>query len=88
MDPLDVVENATLKLVCQVLDAHPTVNSFSWYKGNSTTPVGMLSNLSISKVNKTDSGEYRCDGSNGIGQNGTDTVHVNVLCKYYIIDQH
>jgi hypothetical protein len=84
MHPLDVVKNATLKLVCQVLDANPTVNSFSWYKGSSTTPIGMLSNFSISKVIRTDSGEYRCEGSNGIGQNGTDTVYVNVLCKYQL----
>ena len=82
MDPLEVVENATLQLVCQFLDANPTVSSFSWYEGNSTTPIGLLPNFSISKVIRTDSGEYRCEGSNGIGQNGTDTVYVNVLCKY------
>ena len=81
MDPLDVVENVPLQLVCQVLDANPKVMSFSWYKGSSTTPIGMLSNFSISKVIRTDSGEYRCEGSNGIGQNGVDTVYVNVLCK-------
>ena len=84
MHPLEVVENATLILVCQVLDANPTVNSFSWYKRNSTTPIGLFSNFSISKVIRTDSGEYRCEGSNGIGQNGTDTVYVNVLCKYQL----
>jgi hypothetical protein len=82
MSPIDVVENATLQLACQVLDANPTVNSFSWYKGSYTTPIGMLSNFNISKVNRTDSGEYRCEGSNGIGQNGVDRVYVNVLCEY------
>ena len=46
----------------------------------------MLSNFSISKVNRTDSGEYRCERSNGIGQNGVDTVYVNVLCKYQSYD--
>ena len=84
MRPLDVVENVTLKLVCQVLEANPTVNSFSWYKGSSTTPIGLLSNFSISKVIRTDSGEYRCEGSNGISQNCVDTVYVNVLCKYQL----
>jgi hypothetical protein len=49
MHPLDVVKNATLKLVCQVLDANPTGNSFSWYKGNSTTPIGLLSNWILRK---------------------------------------
>ena len=86
MDPLDVVENVTLKLVCQFLDANTTVSSFSWYKGSSTTPIGMLSKFSISKVMWTDSGEYRCEGSNGIGENGVDTVYVNVLCKYQSYD--
>ena len=84
MGPLEVVVNVTLKLACQVLDANPTVNSFSWYKGSSTTSIGMLSNFSISKVIRTDSGEYRCEGSNGIGQNGVDTVYVNVLCEYQL----
>ena len=84
MHPLEVVENVTLKLVCQVLEANPTVNSFSWYKGSSTTPIGLLSNFSISKVIRTNSGEYRCEGSNGIGQNGVDSVYVNVLCKYQL----
>ena len=82
MDHLDVVENATLRLACQVLDANPTLNTFSWYKGSSTTPIELLSNFSISKIIRTDSGEYRCEGSNGIGQNGVDTVYVNVLCRY------
>jgi hypothetical protein len=86
MRPLDVVENVSLQLACQVLHANPTVNSFSWYKGNYTTPIGLLSNFSISKVIRTDSGEYSCEGSNGIGQNGTDTVYVNVLCKYQSYD--
>ena len=86
MDPVEVVENVTLKLVCQVMDANPTVNSFSWYKGSSTTPIGMVSNFSISKVNRTEYGEYRCEGSNGIGQNGVDTVYVNVLCRYQSYD--
>ena len=82
MDPLDVVENVTLQLACQDLDANPTVSSFSWYKGSSTTPIGLLSNFSISKVTRAEYGEYRCEGSNGIGQNGVDTVYVNVLCRY------
>jgi hypothetical protein len=82
MDHVDAVENVTLKLACQVLDANPTVNSLSWYKGSSTTPIGLLSNFTIRKVTRADSGEYRCEGSNGIGQNGVDTVYVNVLCKY------
>ena len=84
MDPLEVVENVTLKLVCQVLDANPTVNLLSWYKGSSTTPIGLFSNFSFSKVIRTDSGEYRCEGSNGIGHNGVDTVYVNVLCRYQL----
>ena len=82
MDPFEVVENVILQLACQVLGANPAVNLFSWYKGSSTTPIRLLSNFSISKVIRTDSGEYRCEGSNGIDQNGVDTVYVIVLCRY------
>ena len=80
-DPLRIVENTTLVLVCAAQGGNPTVASFSWYKDNSTTSIGMLSNLSISKIYRTDAGVYRCEGSNNIGQNGVDTVYVNVLCK-------
>ena len=86
MNPLEVVEDITLQLACQVADANPNVNSFSWYKGSSTTAIGIESNFSISKVSRTDSGEYRCEGSNGIGQNGVDTIYVNVLCEYQSYD--
>jgi hypothetical protein len=85
-DPLRIVENTTLELVCTAQDGNPAVTSFSWYKDNSTTSIGMLSNLSISKIYRTDAGVYRCDGSNNIGQNGVDTVYVNVLCKSFYKD--
>jgi hypothetical protein len=31
-------------------------------------------------------GVYRCEGSNNIGQNGVETVYVNVLCKSFYKD--
>ena len=46
----------------------------------------MLPNLSISKIYRTDAGVYRCEGSNNIGQNGIDSVYVNVLCKSFYND--
>ena len=82
-DPLRIVENTTLELVCTAQDGNPAVTSFSWYKDNSTKSIGMLSNLSISKFYRTDAGVYRCEGSNNIGQNGVDTIYVNVLCKSF-----
>ena len=85
-DPLRIVENTTLELECVAQDGNPTVGSFSWYKDNYTTIIGMLSNLSISKLYRTDAGVYRCEGSNNIGQNGVDTVYVNVLCKSFYKD--
>ena len=80
------MENTTLELECVAQDGNPTVGSFSWYKDNYTTIIGMLSNLSISKLYRTDAGVYRCEGSNNIGQNGIDTVYVNVLCKSFYKD--
>jgi hypothetical protein len=82
-DTLRIVENTTLELACAAQDGNPTVASFSWYKDNSTTSIGMLSNLSISKIYRTDAGVYRCEGSNNIGQDGVDSVYVNVLCKSF-----
>ena len=78
-----LVENSTLELACVAQDGNPTVASFSWYKDNSTASIGMLSNLSISKIYRTDAGVYRCEGSNKIGHNGVDSVYVNVLCKSF-----
>jgi hypothetical protein len=80
-DTLHIVENTTLELECVAQDGNPTVGSFSWYKDNSTASIGMLSILSINKIYRTDAGVYRCEGSNNIGQNGIDTVYVNVLCS-------
>jgi len=85
-DPLRIVENTTLELVCAAQDGNPTVVSFLWYKDNSTASIGMLSILLFSKIYRTDAGVYRCEGSNNIGQNGIDTVYVNVLCKSFYND--
>ena len=82
-DTLRIVENTTLELACAAQDGNPTVASFSWYKDNSTASIAMISNLSISKIYRTDAGVYRCEGSNNIGQDGVDSVYVNVLCKSF-----
>jgi hypothetical protein len=50
-------------------------------KDNSTASIAMISNLSFSKIYRTDTGVYRCEGSNNIGHNGVDSVYVNVLCN-------
>jgi hypothetical protein len=82
-DTLRIVENTTLELACAAQDGNPTIASFSWYKDNSTASIAMMSNLSISKIYRTDAGVYRCEGSNNIGQDGVDSVYVNVLCKSF-----
>ena len=82
-DTLRIVENTTLELACAAQDGNPTIASFSWYKDNSTASIAMISNLSISKIYRTDAGVYRCEGSNNIGQDGVDSVYVNVLCKSF-----
>ena len=38
--------------------------------------------LTITNVNRTDSGEYRCVASNSLGNDTSSAATVNVLCKY------
>ena len=41
-------------------------------------------NLTITDVNRTDSGEYRCVASNELGNDSSNNVTLDVQCKYSI----
>ena len=68
----------------------PTV---SWTKDGS--PISSNSRISLSddnkqltitNVNRTDSGEYRCVASNSLGNDTSSAATVDVLCKYSMTD--
>ena len=67
----------------------PTI---SWTKNGSPISNHRISlppdkkQLTITNVNRTDSGEYRCVASNSLGSDTSSAATVNVLCKYSITD--
>ena len=67
----------------------PTI---SWRKNGSPISNNRISlspdkkQLTITNVNRTDSGEYRCVASNSLGNDTSSAATVNVLCKYSITD--
>ena len=67
----------------------PTISS--WNKDGSATISNFRISLSadnkqltITNVNRTDSGEYRCVASNSLGNDTSSAATVDVLCKYSI----
>ena len=79
--------NDTAVLVCSVSSG--TSLSYEWWKDNSTITNGdvQLSNkeatLSIVNVNHHYQGQYKCKVSNGLGNNASGVVHLNINCKFY-----
>ncbi|XP_043927778.1 cell adhesion molecule 2, partial [Protopterus annectens] len=71
-------EGATLTLICQS-KGRPVPESVIWKKDGAEIPDHERMSvkdgvLTISLLNKTDNGTYRCEATNSIGQNGTDYV--------------
>ena len=66
----------------------PTI---SWTKDGSAigsnSRISLLGNnkqLTITNVNRTDSGEYRCVASNKLGNDTSNAATVDVKCKYIV----
>ena len=81
-------ENATLS--CKVT-GNP-VPTISWTRdGSPVNASGRISfqddkkELTITNVNRTDSGEYRCVASNSLGNDTSNVVTLNVQCKYILL---
>lgn len=78
--PIILVENKTIVLVCTGVDGNPRNSSFVWYKSN--TIIGTMANYSIREAKATDAGNYTCKGSNGFGRTSEAIIEVFVLCEY------
>ncbi|VDI33777.1 Hypothetical predicted protein [Mytilus galloprovincialis] len=75
--PIILVENKTIVLVCTGVDGNPRNSSFVWYKSN--TIIGTMANYSIREAKATDAGNYTCKGSNGFGRTSEAIIEVFVL---------
>ncbi|XP_071172169.1 neural cell adhesion molecule 1-B-like [Mytilus edulis] len=75
--PIILVENKTIVLICTEVDGIPMNVSFVWYKSN--TIVGTVANYSIREAKATDAGNYTCKGSSGFGRKSEAIIEVYVL---------
>lgn len=63
-------------------DANPNVENYSWYYDEFPKQlIGRTKRLYLVDVNRTIAGNYTCIGKNNLAE-GTDEIHVNVLCKF------
>ena len=81
-----VIEGSSMILTCNAAgNPEPTI---TWTKNgtlisnNSRISSPQEKQLTITNVNRTDSGEYRCVASNSLGNDTSSAATVNVLCKY------
>ena len=85
-----VIEGSSVSLSCNAAgNPEPTI---SWTKdgspisNNSRISSPREKNLTITNVNRTDSGEYRCVASNSLGSDTSNAATVDVQCKYSMTD--
>ncbi|KAK3529792.1 hypothetical protein QTP86_003360 [Hemibagrus guttatus] len=71
-----IVEGKAVTLTCSS-DANPPVKTYEWFKG--ATSVGNEKTYNISKISSEDSGEYKCNCSNEVGHQDSNSVTLNVL---------
>ncbi|KAK3530149.1 hypothetical protein QTP86_016901, partial [Hemibagrus guttatus] len=71
-----IVEGKAVILTCSS-DANPPVKTYEWFKG--ATSVGNEKTYNISKISSEDSGEYKCNCSNEVGHQESNSVTLNVL---------
>ncbi|XP_076136229.1 B-cell receptor CD22-like [Alosa pseudoharengus] len=73
------VEGSSVTLTCSS-DANPPAHSYTWYKenGHRSSQVGRSQNHSFVNISSEQSGLYYCVAENGIGQNRSSVVQINV----------
>ena len=82
-------EGNNLTLFCNAT-GNP-VPTISWTKdesplsSNSRISLSDDERLTITNVNRTDSGEYRCVASNSLGNDTSSGATLNIQCKYSVI---
>uniref|UniRef100_A0A8C1L1F4 Ig-like domain-containing protein n=1 Tax=Cyprinus carpio TaxID=7962 RepID=A0A8C1L1F4_CYPCA len=77
----EIVEGDSVTLSCSS-DSNPPAE-ISWFKGG--TFVGSERVYSISKISSDHSGEYKCKSRNKHGEKYSDTVTLNIMCEFMMI---
>ena len=85
-----VIEGINVSLSCNAAgNPEPTI---TWTKdgspisNNSRISSPQEKQLTITNVNRTDSGEYRCVAGNSLGNDTSNAATVDVQCKYSMTD--
>ncbi|XP_067674647.1 neural cell adhesion molecule 2-like [Haliotis asinina] len=73
-----LVNESNVTLNCSVKGANPAPTSFTWYHEDVTLQNGPSPIYTISRVNRSSRGWYRCTANNGIHPPGEDGVQVDV----------
>ncbi|XP_076134137.1 B-cell receptor CD22-like [Alosa pseudoharengus] len=76
----EITEGTRVTLTC-MSEADPPVHTYTWIKKSGAVELesGKENTLTFSKISSEDSGEYLCRADNGIGQQDSPAVSVQVL---------
>uniref|UniRef100_A0AAZ3QN23 Ig-like domain-containing protein n=1 Tax=Oncorhynchus tshawytscha TaxID=74940 RepID=A0AAZ3QN23_ONCTS len=72
-----IVEGSSVTLTCSS-DANPSVDKYTWYKKNVTSPKASGQSYSITNIISEDRGEYYCEAENIYGRLNSSSVFVDV----------
>lgn len=86
-NPYIVIEGKEAILECAVTDANPNT-SIIWRWFNTQNPSKVLYSKPkyiIPNITRKMSGFYNCTANNSVGTSEAVTVHLDILCKYWLI---
>ncbi|XP_062388262.1 B-cell receptor CD22-like [Sardina pilchardus] len=78
VDPSNMLPmGSTVTLICSS-DANPPVESYTWFKVNESTAVGLGQQYSITNIRPEDGGQYYCEASNKYGAENSTAMSITV----------
>lgn len=75
-----VNEDDSVVLSCNVAGSEKIV--YQWFKNEVSFP-GSSKFYIINSIQRNDIGEYRCSATNSYATTNSDTITINVNCKYF-----
>ncbi|XP_073331900.1 myelin-associated glycoprotein-like [Pagrus major] len=78
--PGEIVEGSSVTLTCSS-DANPAAK-YTWYKENQEVFQGQEGSYHFSSISSEDRGNYSCKSENQHGRLGSESVFIDVQCKY------